>query len=138
MKIGDYVPVKANGTYAGQGIEWTEELISVEITKRPMVLYHSSEEKISEFQAKQTCFHEGYAIRGHVYVLELPAGVEVERYPGREIRVELTEDMRLRYLGQMKCDYEFFPDGRVRETASYSQLLKSYLKKEEYHWETVS
>jgi len=136
MKIGDYVQIKSNGKYSGQNMEWTENLLSVETTEKPMVLFHSAEEKITEFKAKQTCFHDGYAIRGHVYALELPSGVEIERYQGREVRVELVEGMTMRYLGQMTCDY--IPKGRtVKEVAKYSPLLKSYLKNEPYHWTTL-
>lgn len=136
MKIGDYIKIKPNGKYSGQGMKWTENLLSTETTFEPMILFHSAEEKMTEFRTKQTCFHEGYAIRGHVYALELPAGIEIERYQGREVRVELTEGMKIRYLGQMTCDY--IPNGRtVKEIAKYSLLLKSYLNKEEYHWTTI-
>ena len=137
MRVGDYVRIKPNGKYSGQGMKWTEELLSVETTNEPIVLYHSAEEKITEFRSKQTCFHQGYAIRGHVYALELPAGVEIERYQGREVRVELTADMRLRYLGQMKCTYEPVGRSSFREYAKYTPLLKEYLENEEYHWTTV-
>lgn len=136
MKIGDYVLVKQNGKYSGQGMEWTESLLSIETTESPVILYHSAEEKITEFRTKQTCFHDGYAIRGHVYALELPAGVEIERYQGREVRVELTEGMKIRYLGQMTCNY-ICSENTVKEVAKYSPLLKSYLKNEEYHWTTL-
>lgn len=137
MKIGDYIQIKENGKYSGQNMEWTEKLISVEKTSAPVILYHSAEDKIKEFRAKQTCFHEGYAINGHVYALELPAGVEIERYQGREVRVNLTEDMKIRYLGKMTCEFISIDSHTVKETAKYSPLLLKYLKKEAYHWTTL-
>jgi len=138
MKIGDYVCVKANGKYPGQAMKWTENLLSVQITKSPIVLFHSSEEKITGFRAKEVCFHEGYAIRGYVYALELPTGTEIERYQGREVRVALTENMKIRFLGKMSCDWSFLGDGTVKELSSYSPLLEKYLDNEPYHWTTTT
>ena len=137
MKIGDYVPIKENGKYKGQNMEWTEYIIEKYVLQEDTIFYHSAETKITEFKAKQTCFYEGYTISGYIYALHAPAGTVIEKYPCGERRIQLKEGMSIRYLGRMISVFEEAGYKKVREISRYTGIVLDYLKNEPLHWETV-
>lgn len=107
---GTQIPVRENGQYTGQDMEWTEACLGAERLKEEKVFFHSSghaadDEPLLEFRAKETCMYEGYAVVGHVYAIRVPAGTLVRKYRGGERRVTLTPDMEVTYIGQILYDY---------------------------------
>lgn len=108
-KLGKKIEVKINGNYFGQDIKWTEQLLKTEITKEEKIFFHASDNPISSFKAKETCFYEGYSVRGFIYALTVPIGTEVRYYRGGERRLDLIPGMKIIYIGRIKYDYSVNP-----------------------------
>lgn len=108
MKIGDRVEIKENAKYTGQDMAWTETRTSSEITRESIKAYHYSDKKISSFVPKITCFFDSFSdfIEGYIYEVTIPKGCHVNRYDS-EIRVELNEEMSLKYIGRNQRNYDY-------------------------------
>jgi hypothetical protein len=121
MKIGSKIKVVEKAKYSGQEMAWTEPNTGVAALEKATRFLHTSESPLRAFAAKRTCFstedilnsmievstkeHRSKVGSGKVsrkkycYILELPAGTEVETFGNDEIRFDLVEGMELTYIG---------------------------------------
>lgn len=98
-KVGDLVFVMDDAEYNGQNMKWTETMIPYSI-KSGEKFYHYSDYEIEEFRSKETCFFTSERSYGHVYEFIAECDMSGMISPmGDEVRVELEEQMSLRYLG---------------------------------------
>jgi len=120
------IEVKRSARYPGRDMAWTETLTSSESTTSEIRAYHYTDSRIKAFFPKETCFFDEYSQRGSgfVYELTIPANTEINRY-GDEIRVNITEDMAINYIGEIEYlrDYEKGKIGQplvtIRENTIY-------------------
>ena len=112
MKKGGYIKTKENGKYTGQDMRWTERMTKEEITVEDIKAYHYSDRKLSEFCSKETCFFDSQIdIEGFVYSATIPAGTEIRRYDN-EIRVEISPNFKIRYIGKITFHRDYTEKGR--------------------------
>ena len=98
-KVGDWVFVMDDAEYPGQDMKWTETMHPTTI-KRGEKLYHYSDYEIEEFKAKETCFFSSTGSFGHAYEFTAERDMDAMVSPiGEEVRIELVEQMSLRYVG---------------------------------------
>lgn len=124
QKLGAIIPVRKNGEYSGQSIEWTEACLDTEVLEREKVFFHSSDYPLKEFRTKRTCMYEGYAVSGHVYAVYVSAGTEVWKYRGGERRVTLAPGMRIEYIGEIKYNFKAEPIYEI-----WTGWIKEYMEK---------
>ena len=108
MKIGDIVEITELAIYDGQYMAWTETRTSSEVTKSEIKAYHYSDSKLNSFVPKITCFFDDFCdwLEGYIYEITIPAGTQIARYD-TEIRVDLNENMTLKYIGRNKRLYDY-------------------------------
>lgn len=112
MRKGAYIQIKENGKYSGQDMNWTERKTSSKIIDSEVKVYHYSDTKLNVFRAKTTCFFDTKkSVEGHVYELTIPVGTYVEYYDD-EVRINLTENMKIRYIGQIIVNRDYKVNGR--------------------------
>lgn len=121
MKIGTKIKVIESAKYSGQEMAWTETFTGTVVLEKAAKFLHTSETLLKSFRAKQTCFSSEeilnslvslstkeerakigngkVARKKYCYVIELPAGTEVETFSNDEIRVDLEEGTELTYVG---------------------------------------
>ena len=102
MRKGDTVKVRSSAKYTGQNMDWTEILTGVEVLTEDLKVYHCSDTKLTAFVPKTTCFFDSKDLmEGFVYEYVIPAGSKIEKFCS-EVRVALTTDDELRYLGTVE------------------------------------
>lgn len=106
MKKGDFLKITDDAKYPGQYMEWTETLTSREILPTETILYHFSEDKITEFRAKETCFSTDDRTFGHTYIARLTKPIQVSRYDSSEVRFNISSDnCTIQYIGKTYTKY---------------------------------
>lgn len=71
MKKGDVVLVTNVAKYSGQDMDWTEPKTSAGTLPKGTILYHTSENKLTAFAPKETCFYTDKRGSNHMYTVEL-------------------------------------------------------------------
>lgn len=121
MKKGKIIPVSDGANYDGPDMDWTEAFTGYKtIGEGGEWVCHVSETEIKEFRAKKICvtpslhiesYFKGNATKAevtaewhrkrYIYSIFLPEGTEVETYSDDEYRIELTEEFKVVYSGQI-------------------------------------
>jgi len=150
MKKGTQIQVSSEARYNGQDMSWTETFTGTEkIGNGGEWVFHSSNEKITSFRAKEICVSP-YEYGKHlmktnskkkdvisrfywkkfIYAIFLPEGFEVDTYSGDEYRFELTEGMRVVFLGTV---YEAYLGSERVMTGSGLKEISKYI----YYSDTI-
>lgn len=93
--------------YKGQDMKWTETFDYSEVLKTDMIAYHYSDKPIKNFAKKETCFFpDPYDYTDIGYKIIIPAGTKINWYKSGEIRVEITENMKINQLKKGWSEYD--------------------------------
>jgi len=113
MKKGDYIKISTDAKYSGQDMGWTEEVTGRETLPAGTILHHYSDDKLSAFYPKTTCFFDEDIPGGHCYLVMLKKDVQVVRY-GYEVRFEISNDnCKIQYTGTVTYNNHKRIDRRI-------------------------